>query len=91
MSLVLHGGHLHPLILFDNVFLNRVKSLLAGEPAEHEHVPAHQSYSMRVPALIHWCARQDIVFLGEIDTRVLFRRGATASDQDFHGGQGNRC
>ncbi len=91
MSLVLHGCHLHPLILFDNVFLNGVKSLLPGESAQHEHIPAYQGYSMRIPTLIHWCARQDIVFLCQVDTRVFFRWGATTSDQDFHRGQGDSC
>ena len=74
MSLVLHGRHLKPLIRLDYVFLNRIKPLLAAEPAEHEDVPSYQSYCMSISALVHGSSRQNVIFLSEVNPGIFLGR-----------------
>lgn len=87
MSLVLHWGHLEPLILFDYVFLNRIKPLFSAEPAEHEDISSYQSYRMSISALVHGSSRQNVIFLSEVNPRILLGRRAASGDQDLHRGQ----
>ena len=49
VALVLHDGHLGPLVLLDFVLLDRVEALLAAEAAKDKDIAAAHRDGVRVP------------------------------------------
>ena len=83
VPLVLHRAHDHPLVFPQIVFLHRVESLLAGEPAENEYLAFAHGDGMSVPALVHRGFVYDVVFQGVVHSGVFLGGSSTASDQDL--------
>jgi hypothetical protein len=84
MALIFHRRHLNPLVLLDDVFLDRVQSLLTRETTQDEDVATYERDGMCVATLVHGGASEDVIFLSHINSCVLFRRGTSTCDQNFY-------
>lgn len=84
MALILHRSHLYPFVFFNDIFLDRVQSLLSRESAKNENIATHQSDGMCISALVHGGAGKYVIFLSHINSGILFGRRTSASYQDFH-------
>lgn len=83
MALVLHDGHLGPLVLLDFVLFDGVEALLAAEATKHEDVAAAHRDCVRVPRLVHRALVRDFVLQCQVESSVFLRGRATTCDQDF--------
>lgn len=84
MALILHRCHLYPFVFFNDIFLNRVQSLLSRESAKNEDITSHQSDGMCISTLVHWGAGKYVIFLSHINSGILLGRGTSTSYQDFY-------
>jgi hypothetical protein len=83
VSLILHGCHLDPLVFLDNILLDRVESLFATEPSQYKDITLAHGDGVRISGFIHRLFIDHLVLLEQVDSRVFFRRGASACYQDL--------
>ena len=83
VSLILHGCHLDPLILLDDVLLNRIESLFATEPTQYKDITLAHSDGVGITGLIHRLLVDHLILLEQVDSRVFLWWGATACYQDL--------
>lgn len=83
MSLVLHGCDLVPFVLANVVLLDRAETLLTRETAENEDAAFANGNGVSVSTLGHLSLVQDLILLGQIDPRILLRRGASTCNENL--------
>lgn len=89
VAFVFHHRHLSPLVLLDDILLDRVESLFAWKSSKNEDVTLAHSNGVRVAGLIHGAFVIDFVLDCEINTSVFLGRRATSSDENFVGRKSN--
>ena len=85
MTLILHCGHLLPLVLLDDVLFYGAQPLLSTETAQHINIISAHCDCMGISALIHHRLRDNFVFDGQVNSSVFFRGRASASDKNLGG------
>ena len=80
MPLVLHHGHLRPLVRLHLILLHRIQTLLPTEASKNVDIASALSDSVGVPAFIHGTLVGDLVLQRQVESRIFFRRRASACD-----------
>ena len=89
VTLILHDGHLRPLICLHLVFLHRVQALLAREAAQNIDVPSALRDRVSISTFVHGRLVSDLILESPVESGVLFGRRASTRDKDVARSQGN--